>query len=209
MNILTAIVATGIPGFFSYVYLSKLGILTYTKDNKDEKVIVLSIFSFLNMGIAYIVYYGINKDFPFKEIKISEIILLFFISLIVSIIMTIVVYPFCINIMNKHIQKYQVKKGIANRSAKTVYELVFFPEDKKYPFVYIFDFENNFIESGLVYRLSGIDEKLNISITNTTGYVNETVTINEVLGTFEECDNDKAEMIIDVENKLKLFVFYS
>ncbi|QPQ35547.1 hypothetical protein [Lysinibacillus sp. JNUCC-52] len=209
MNILSTIVATGIPGFLSYIYLNRLGILNYTKDEKDEKIIVLSIFSLINIGVSIVVFYYLTGKKFSKNLDIESYLFLFLIAVVVSFILTLYIYPLVMKMGNKYIDNFQKNNHIANKSTKTVYESVLFRKDKKYPFIFIFDFDNKFIESGFAHRLSGASEKLNISITNTTGHIKETYTIYEVLEKFENHDNESAEIIIDVENKLKVFVFYS
>lgn len=210
MNIFSTIVATGIPGFLSYIYLNQLGILNYSKNEKDEKITVLAIFSFLNMGISFYAFYGITGINPTKKLEIISIAPLFFISLLISSIMTFAVYPFVLKKMDISLKKFQEKNKIAKRSSKTLYELTMFKKDHNPPFIYIFDFEDNFIESGYFYRLYDINDKLQLSLSTNTYHTKEKFSIDEVLEQFNKLENspDKADLIIDVDHKIKIFVFY-
>lgn len=58
MDVFLAIVGTGIPGFLSYWYLSKLGLLEFDKDRKDEKIIALASLSALNVFLTVMSYAG-------------------------------------------------------------------------------------------------------------------------------------------------------
>lgn len=211
MSILTTIVATGIPGFLSYIYLSQLGLLNYSKNDKDEKIIVLSIFSFLNMGISFSLFYGITGINPFEEITSKSVIPLFIFSAFISTVMTLGIYPSVLKWMFKSIENFQKKNNVAQKSSKTAYDLALFSSEYEYSFAYIFDFENKFIESGFVKRLSEEEGKLQIVLGTETAYTKEPWIFEEVLSMFndEALKDNSAELIVDIERKIKVFVFYS
>lgn len=208
MNILSTIIATGIPGFITYVYLSKVGLLKYTKDEKDEKVIVLAIFSVTNMFFTYYVFRIITQVDPLKDITWINLPSLFFIGILVTIIMTNF-YSFILKKLYKFYEKSQrsSKKGI--RSKKNIYDKILIKEDDTKPFIYIFDFENKFIESGYFYFLDDIDGKSAFGLSNNTEYIEEPPIFKEVIKAFnEEKDTDKKDLIVDFDKKIKVVVFH-
>lgn len=208
MEILSAILATGIPGFFTYVYLSKKGVIKYDKDEKDDKVIVLSIFSILNMCFTYYIFRIVTKIDPLTEIDWKNAPSIFFLGIFVTFVMTNF-YNFFLEKYNKHFEKQQRVNNKTILSKKSIYEKTFLKEEKTKPFIYIFDFENKFIESGYFYLLDDKESKLSLGLCNNTCYTEEPYNFEEIIKAFnEETDTNKKDLIIDFERKIKIFVFH-
>lgn len=208
LNFFSAAITAGIPGFMSYVYLSRIGILNYNKDEKDEKIIVLTILSFLNIGVTYYVFRIISGVDPLKELTWINVPILFFIGILMTVIMT-KFYTLVINLFINNLEKSRLKENKMIKNNKSIYENSLIKAGGKKIFVYIFDFKNEFIESGYFYYLDTLDGKIKIGLCNNTFYVDKAPTIQEVLKAFnEEEDTEKKEIIIDFDNQKKLFLFY-
>lgn len=209
MNLLLVVVATGIPGFLSYAYLSQLGIIIFSKNEKDDKVIVLSIFSFLNIGLSFCVFYWLTSIEPSKNMPFSAVIKLFIVTLIISAILTLTLYPYVLKKMKKTIETYQGKNNINIKSNQTVIEKIIDSTEYKFKAVYIFDFDNNFIESGYLKRYSGEETTgFQISLATETFYNDEKPTFNEILNKFNTDPIPEAnELLLDVDKKIKIFIF--
>lgn len=208
LSFFSAAITAGIPGFMSYVYLSKIGVLQYNKDEKDEKIIVLTILSFLNIGVTYYVFRLIFKLDPLTELTWTKVPILFVIGVIVTIIMTLL-YERGIDFFSKKIKDSRLNKRKSIKNNKNIYENALRKSEGKNSFVYIFNFKNEFIESGYFYFLDDLEGKLRLGLSTNTCHTKEAFTIREILKIFnEEEDVDKKEIIIDVDNQLKLFLFY-
>lgn len=208
LSFFSAAITAGIPGFMSYVYLSKIGILQYNKDEKDEKIIVLTILSFLNIGVTYYVFRLLFKIDPITELTWTKVPILFGIGIIVTIVMTLI-YERVIDFFAKKLKESRLNKNKAIKNNKNIYDHVLRKSEDKNIFVYIFNFKNEFIESGYFYFLDDLEGKLRLGLSTNTCHTKEAFTISGVLKDFnEEADPDKKEIIIDVDNQLKLFLFY-
>lgn len=208
LSFFSAAITAGIPGFMSYVYLSKIGVLNYTKDEKDEKFIVLMILSFLNMGVTYYVFRLISGVDPIKELTWINALSLFLVGVLVTTIMTNL-YKFVINSFINDLEKSRLKENKMIKNNKSIYESALRKFGDKKVFVYIFDLKNGFIESGYFHHLDELGGKTRIGLSNNTYYTEEAPTITEVLKAFnEEEDTEKKEIIIDFDNQKKLFLFY-
>lgn len=209
LSLLLIVVATGIPGFLSYAYLSQLGIILFSKNEKDDKVIVLSIFSFLNIGLSFCLFYWITGIEPSKSMVLSSVLKLFIITLIVSAVLTLTIYPYLLKKMKKTIEIYQEKNNIDVASNQTVIDKIINNSEYKFKAVYIFDFENNFIESGYLKRYSGEETAgFQISLVTDTFYNDENPTFNEVLKEFNSSQTPEAnELFLDLDKKIKIFIF--
>lgn len=208
LSFFNAIITAGIPGFMSYVYLSKVGILNYTKDEKDEKIIVLTILSFLNIGVTYYIFRFISGVDPIRELTWINAPSLFVIGILVTIIMT-KLYKFGINLFINDLEKSRLKENKMIKNNKSIYENTLRKFGDKKVFVYIFDLKNEFIESGYFHHLDELDGKTRLGLSNDTCYTEEAPTITEILKAFnDEEDTEKKEIIIDFDNQKKLFLFY-
>jgi hypothetical protein len=208
LDILSAILATGIPGFFTYVYLSKTGVLKYDKDEKDDKVIVLSIFSILNMCFTYYIYRIVTKVDPLTEMNWKNAPYIFVLGIFVTFAMTNF-YKFLLEKYNKKFEKKQRSNNKIILSKKSIYEKTLVKENKTKPFIYIFDFENKFIESGYFYLLDDKESKISLGLCNNTCYIEEPPKFEEIIKAFnEEEDTNKKDLIVDFERKIKIFIFH-
>ncbi|MBQ0861990.1 hypothetical protein VKPMB4989_12880 [Enterococcus lactis] len=101
MEKILSIIGTGIPGFLSYWYLSKQGLLDFNKDRKDEKIIVLSALSALNIFFTLIasilLYKSFNINLNFENMNISQILIVFILGVLISVLFTTTLYPFVID----------------------------------------------------------------------------------------------------------------
>lgn len=211
MNLFFIVAATSIPGFLSYVYLSKLQIIHFSKDEKDDKVITLSILSLLNVGTSFIVFYFITGVTPTKDMSMISLVGLISVSILISSIMTFGIYPIFLKLTAKSISKYQQENNMGRTSSKEVKDLVFNNPKYKFTMIYIFDLENNFIESGYLNRFSNINEgNLKLSLDTDTAYsADNPIDFSEVLKAFNESENlDAKEIYLDFETKVKIFVFH-
>ncbi|HZG10562.1 MAG TPA: hypothetical protein VEZ91_01080 [Kurthia gibsonii] len=207
LSIISTIVTAGIPGFASYLYLSKNSVLQHGKEDKDEKIIVLSILSILNMGVTYYVFRIITGVDPLKDLNWINAPFLFGTGIIVTFIMT-AFYSKVIAITNKYWEKNRLENSQIIKNKKTIYDRALHRYNKPI-FVYIFNFKNEFIESGYFYQLDELNGKLRIGLSNNTEHTKEIPTIEEVLNAFNTLnDTTKKEIIVDVDNQLKLFLFY-
>ncbi|WP_236683184.1 hypothetical protein, partial [Staphylococcus condimenti] len=80
-NIILAIVATGLPGLFSYWILTQLDIVFYNNNQNADKSVLLISLSLLNVFIAFI---SLNLlGITINNISPIKLIIIFIISLVI------------------------------------------------------------------------------------------------------------------------------
>lgn len=223
LQIIITVLSAGIPGMLTYWLLSTFGILNYTKNDGFEKTSALAFFSFLNMGIGIGIYDFISRkgflwiyrigQFPNlmqMNDNIPAYINLGICTLVSSILMSIFVYPAIFKgfmIIYKWV--IQILK-LPVKSTNSVLWEVLNKHKTLDATIYVFDFENNFIESGNASRLSDYDEEFLLSIRYKTGYTKDPFTFTEVLEMYnsQEHQNNKPEIVLDFKNKLKFIVIF-
>ena len=223
MKTVLAIVTAGIPGVLSYWLLSNFGIINYNKNENIEKASTFAFFSFLNLGFGLALYDYISRNsqlwihkyadfplFPFPPNLLTPYFNLAICTLTVTIFMSIVVYPICYKAFSI-IYSYIIDKFKLNKNSNmSVLESAIKKHSKLDARVYIFDFQNNFIETGEFARISDYDEEYFVSLRNETGYAKETFTFSEVMSYYnsEEVQNNKPEIVLDLKNKYKFIIIY-
>lgn len=215
MQIVLAVIATGVPGMFSYWYLSQLGIFRHTEDTKDDKVLVTLALSFLNIlmslfvfSFIYMYLVGVDLELLMKRFLLTTFEL-FLISCTVTYLLTRFVYPNIIKSINKAVENHKNENGIDSYSNYELIEEVIKmrPKDKKYIFIYVFDFNNRFIESGY---LSMVNVKRGqLLIAPNTGYEKEIITYGEVLSILNKVtESTSGRLILDYDKQIKIVAIY-
>lgn len=214
VKLLLSFLATGIPGLISYWFLSQISIIKH--NSEKDKTLFITALSLINILISYLsleLLTWISKIKLLSFIKINysnpsraDIILIFGLSLFVTWILSRYVYNNIFKYMNKYINSLQIKFDVPLISNFRTLETIILEKKNKNGsiFIYIFDFDNKFIESGYLNRFN--EEYKEISLHDHTNYIHEKFTIHEVLTYFN--DNDDAEIFIDLENKLKYYIFF-
>ncbi|PNZ64144.1 hypothetical protein CD149_00440, partial [Staphylococcus condimenti] len=91
-NIILAIVATGLPGLFSYWILTQLDIVFYNNNQNADKSVLLISLSLLNVFIAFI---SLNLlGITINNISPIKLIIIFIISLVIVFLLSMYIYPF-------------------------------------------------------------------------------------------------------------------
>ncbi|MDT6543049.1 hypothetical protein NNL70_11365, partial [Enterococcus faecium] len=174
MEKILSIIGTGIPGFLSYWYLSKQGLLDFNKDRKDEKIIVLSALSALNIFFTLIasilLYKSFNINLNFENMNISQILIVFILGVLISVLFTTTLYPF---VIDKAIQKIDNKineKGKPNLINRHILKELLYNNSNKFSAIYLFEHneEKTFIESGYLEYLGDIEDNLQLMLSGKT-----------------------------------------
>ncbi|WP_271397092.1 hypothetical protein [Salinicoccus roseus] len=103
-----AIIALGLPGFFTYAVLVKRNILIYTKDQKDEKVMLIGLLSLTNIAVILLLL----ESFNLEVMSIAG----FFIIVSITLLLTFWIYPFVIRNGRRMLEDHIEKTGQKNRS---------------------------------------------------------------------------------------------
>lgn len=207
------LMTSGIPGFFSYWYLSKIQIMYFDETTKDEKVLVLSSLSLINTGISLLIFSVLFKKEIYLLLQISsysylEIISLFLITVLINFLLTVKIYPTLYEIIQPKLESYFTKVNGVTHYEKPMLKRYF--ENKEFDtiLVVMFNFENKFIQKGEVV---GVDDfyvnKLGlIHLENNTFEIFENY--EDALNYYKSKDNNIVRLVLDYENKIKIFIFY-
>ena len=216
MEKILSIIGTGIPGFLSYWYLSKQGLLDFNKDRKDEKIIVLAALSALNIFFTLIasilLFKSFNINLKFENMNISQILIVFILGVLISVLFTTTLYPF---VIDKAIQKIDNKineKGKPNLINRHILKELLYNNSNKFSAIYLFEHneEKTFIESGYLEYLGDIEDNLQLMLSGKTFSTTEKIDYEEVLNIFngEKYKAEDKHIYIDIKQNIIMFIFF-
>ena len=216
MELLIAILTAGIPGFFSYWYLNQIGFLNYSDRAQEEKKTIQIILSIINISVSFFVWFlveskgNLEAALQINTMKIIDVIKLLCISIIITFALTRWIYPMIIKYFMDKMEKFRIKHNMPLKTQETVYEMLVHKKNYKYTQVYIFDFDDKFIESGYLGKFSTTGDSVNLSIEINTFHTKEKFTYAELLEVFNnaDLDNDTKDIYLDFDKNLKIFFFY-
>ncbi|UXS37835.1 hypothetical protein MUA34_05415 [Staphylococcus delphini] len=197
MEIILLLITSGIPGFYTYYSLSSKNIVYFDNDNKN---IILSFFSTISVLIFLLVlslFSGINNvNELLNYLSFTKIILALLASIILVVILTEMIYPLLLDVYNRFINTTRNSNGLSKTNTLPMHIKRY--EDEKYQIViFIKDFENNLIDSGLLTSYSRKQNR-NIIIQN----------LDEQSMRFMLENVENNDTYIDFENNIKLEYYY-
>lgn len=197
------------------MYLSKLQLIYFRESaEKEDKLIILSLLSAINV-IVTLSLFGIimNKTIQevlnFVELSWSEFLVLILLSVIYTLIGTFYLYPFLFTKISKNISTQLNQRAIIPNEKSPLTYTLFKSPNFDLTYVYVFDFQGNFIESGY-WREYDYDGFGLLGLGGpTTNIKNDPTTIDEVVLTYNSLPDDEAKEIVDLKNSIRIFIFYS
>lgn len=152
-NLINQLITSGGIGFINLFLLIRLDYINFSKDNKEDKYFYLLFFSIINYGI-YLLMLEISKFFSIPSQ--FHIPLAIISVLILSVIFTFLIWIPLIKILFKKVNDYRGKEKRSSYDSRSIKKIAFsFKENKA---IFIFDFENKHIYSGISGWFSDIDE---------------------------------------------------
>lgn len=193
MEIILLLITSGIPGFYTYYSLSSKNIVYFDNDNKN---IILSFFSAISVLIFLLVlslFSGINNvNELLNNLSFTKIILALLASIVLVVILTEIIYPLLLDIYNRFINTTRNRNGLSKTNTLPIHIKRY--ENEKYQIViFIKDFKNNLIDSGLLTSYSRKQNR-NIIIQN----------LDEQSMSFMLENVEYNDTYIDFENNIKL-----
>lgn len=193
MELLLLLITSGIPGFYTYYALSSKNVIYFNTDNKN---IILGFFSIISILIFLLIlslFSGINnvKEL-FESLTFTKISLSLIATTIIVVLLTELVYPILLEIYNTLTNVSRTRKNLSSTDTLPIHIKRY--ENENYQIiVFIKDFENNLIDSGLLTSYSRKQNR-NIIIQSL-----DEKALNFMLDYVEDEDT-----YIDFENNVKL-----
>lgn len=216
MNTFISLIGTGIPGFLSYWYLSKHGLMDFNKDRKDEKIVALTALSAINIFFTWILstllYQRFGIELSIASMDGSQMLVVFIIGAVISLLLTVFVYPYIISKAISGVDgqlKNSGKPFIINRH---ILKDIIYSNKKDFVSVYIFNNNENrsFVESGYLEALGEIDGNLQLMLSGRTFSVKEKFSYEEVAEIFnsDRYDKEDKHIYFDANQKIIMFIFF-
>ncbi|MFI3546914.1 hypothetical protein V5G65_12720 [Mammaliicoccus sciuri] len=202
-NIILSLIATGIPGLFSYWILAQLDIIFYNNNQNSSKSILTISLSLLNIFISFVFLRTI--DISLGDSSTKNLIIIFIVSLIMVWILSMYIYPYIFRRIQRFIDKKKMQNGASIKSNYKVLPRVLHerPSDKKFTEAYIFDFDNNLILEGSIGNFSYTSPE--ISIENS---IDTTTTYEQAINIYNKTKNQDRDVYIDYERKIKMILIH-
>lgn len=216
MELFIALLTAGIPGFFSYWYLNQIGFLNYSDRAQEEKKTIQIILSIINISVSFFVWFllenkgNLEAALQINTMKIIDVITLLSISIIITFTLTRWIYPLIIKYFMSKMEKFRLKHNLPLKTQETVYEMLVHKKEYSHTLVYVFDFNDEFIESGYLSKFSDNSDSINLSLALETFHTKEKYEIVDMLALFngKNYSNDAKEIYLDFDRRIKIFFFY-
>ena len=194
------LITSGGIGFINLFLLIRLDYINFSKENKEDKYLYLLFFSIVNYAI-YLLIVEISKYFSLPvELHIPLAIVF---VLILSIILTFILWITLIKLLFKKVNGYRGKEKRSSYDSRSIKKIAFsFKENKA---IFIFDFDNKLIFSGLSGWFSDIDEadfEFILYPFNEKTKLDNYDTLVEYIST-EQVD---ADVYINIDKKIKVII---
>ena len=185
----------------------------FDETTRDEKIMVLLSLSLFNTGLSLILFSFLFQKELHLLLDISsyssiEITNLFLITGLVNFILTVYVYPKVYEYIQPQLESYFTKINGSTQFEKPMLKRYFDNNNFDTIVITIFDFENKFIHQG---ELVGTDD-YHVNKLGVIHIENEKLealqNYEDSLSYYKKTDNNKVRLILDYENKVKIFITY-
>ncbi|PKE13210.1 hypothetical protein CW685_00345 [Macrococcoides caseolyticum] len=203
IDLFSLFISAGGLGFLTYNILAKTGKIYVRSNDQKDKYITLIFLSMLN----YIVFLTVSLivDYLNHAESNTKILLSIVITLFISVILPMSIPIKWFDKFNKMLNKQRNNMGYANNYSETTRERFFNVNQSKS--IFIFDLQNNFIESGSYYNVNeSYKDDFEIAI---VPFDSET-TLNNYDNLMEYIQNNQnvnAQTLINFDKQLKIIMF--
>ncbi|WP_195701882.1 hypothetical protein [Companilactobacillus futsaii] len=196
-SLISSLIVSGSLGYLNYNILTKLDVVDFYKDNKDDK----RYFVIMLGGINYLLYLVTASFIPHaQQGNYLAIAITMFLVLLISVVLDFTIFPWSKRFINWLISKVRNRSGLPDFDVKSTQEFFFNSNEPQK--VYIYDFDDKLIDCGYLYYSSGSDFD----------------ELSQVLIPFEKPEEEKSylevkkiarkqssQMLIDSDRQIKIF----
>ncbi|TDM23807.1 hypothetical protein [Macrococcoides canis] len=203
IDLFSLFISAGGLGFLTYNILAKTGKIYVRSNDQKDKYITLIFLSMLN----YIVFLTVSLivDYLNHAESNTKILLSIVITLFISVILPMSIPIKWFDKFNKILNEQRNNMGYANNYSETTRERFFNVNQSKS--IFIFDLQNNFIESGSYYNVNeSYKDDFEIAI---VPFDSET-TLNNYDNLMEYIQNNQnvnSQTLINFDKQLKIIMF--
>lgn len=196
-SLVSSLIVSGSLGYLNYNILTKLDVVDFYKDNKDDK----RYFVIMLGGINYLLYLVTASFIPHaQQGNYLAIAITMLLVLLISVVLDFTIFPCSKKFINWLILKVRNRSGLPDFDIKSAQEFFFNSNEPQK--IYIYDFDNKLIDCGYLYYSSGSDFD----------------ELSQVLIPFEKPEEEKSylevkrlarkqssQMLIDSDRQIKIF----
>lgn len=200
--LITAIISSGGLGFINFYILRKLNRISINSKDKDEKKIILLLFSSINY-LIYLVVAFFLKSIISDEIGLAAVS--FTLTIIITIFLSLFIFPHIIYALSWITNKLRRQDGKNDISSETVHDK-FFQNYSNNKNMYIFNLEGHLIFKGTPYQFSlSTDENFEFLATY---FYEESVTKDyDELVEYARLKNIDIDILVNIDKKIKIVIF--
>lgn len=189
---ISTLITSGAAGYLNYSILLKLRFFNFGPNEQKDKNITITIFSLIN----YSIYLLINAKITDNKTPISILL-----TLIISIVLSLTIYPLVFYLFDIATQKINSKMGYATISNKDVRDKLF--DNGSTQYIVIFTFDNQLIVDGYLENYSSNHHEYN-ELLIVPPDTNHKIVFDDFISTFRE--DKTAKILIDFEKSIKIYV---
>lgn len=199
-NVLTVLIQSAATGYFTYFLIKSNDLLVLSNAQKEEKVAIVSLLSVFNLSIFWVVQTLISKyllGMSSNERLLMTAVLSFFIVLIIGLF----ILPKVISYFFSWINYQREKDGKLRFTHTPIRDTALDKSNNQY--IYVFDFENNYIASGYLNVYQPSTDEYNELLLYAPKEPEKTRTIEQVEELFAKYD---INILVDYEKRTKLYI---
>lgn len=198
--LVNSLIAAGGIGFINIFILLRLDRINFTKDNKEDKTLFLIFFSIINYSLYLLFIELLSHLLNNRILLISLCILL---TLIASIILSVFIWlPISKMIISK-INQTRKKEQLSSYDSRSIKKMAFsFTTNKP---IYIFDFDNRLIFSGMSGWFSDLDGA-DLEFLMTPFNEKSELDCYEKLIDFIQSEEVDSDIYVNADKKLKIII---
>ncbi|PQF22077.1 hypothetical protein [Enterococcus mundtii] len=202
LEMLNSLITAGGLGFINLFILTRLDKINISKENKEDKIIFLLLFSIINYGLFLIILEYLKKH-PFVrniEIPISIILVT-----IISVILSFTLFSGILTWINKKINNLRNKENLSSFDSRSIKKIAFGFETNK-P-IFIFTLDNQLIFSGQSGWFSDLDNSDFELITYPFNSKSELDNYDKIIE-YITCEEVESEVYINIDKKIKIIIIH-
>lgn len=195
-----SLIAAGGIGFVNLFILLRLDKINLTKDNKEDRTLFLMFFSIINYGI-FLLTINILEMFSIGGTLCIGLGIIF--TLIISVLLSFFAWIPMSKFIIAKINSERRKEQLSSYDSRSIKKITFsFNENKP---IYIFDFDNNLIFSGMsgwFSDLDGADLEFLLYPFNQESELNE---YNKLID-YISSKNVDSDVYVNIDKKIKIII---
>ncbi|MBC1210535.1 hypothetical protein [Listeria booriae] len=205
-DLLIKIIASGLVGFFSYIYLTNTNVIYFPKNRSEERKMMITGLTLFHTALGLLIYEICQTLIPLTAIWL--LIVSSTIVVVINIVFMIFINPLVLKAYYGIITLVRKKKNLGGKTASSNWRKVFHRNESA--IVHIYDFSGNMIFTGFTKRVPEDIEydyfDMILDGRSISGIEISELSTIKMFENFADELGHETEVYLDFEKRLKFYV---